>query len=136
MSSRASAAAWKLFVFALFLSSCGKEPTSNFVWSFSPLQLEVAFSQGLQNIKDDDAEVIRIEALIDDAFDAVLETNEEKLGSMLRHINPNLADERGFTLLMMAAQTSKVNIMQLLLNAWATSTHPWTMVVYNVYIYI
>lgn len=81
--------------------------------------LEVAFSQGLQNIKDDDAEVIRIEALIDDAFDAVLETNEEKLGSMLRHINPNLADERGFTLLMMAAQTSKVNIMQLLLNARA-----------------
>lgn len=81
--------------------------------------LEVAFSQGLQNIKDDDAEVIRIEALIDDAFDAVLEANEEKLGSMLRHINPNLADERGFTLLMMAAQTSKVNIMQLLLNARA-----------------
>eukprot|EP00435_Cladocopium_sp_Y103_P054449 s696_g17.t1 len=70
--------------------------------------LEVAFSQGLQDIKDDDAEVIRIEALIDDAFDAVLEANEEKLASMLRHINSNLADERGFTLFMMAAQTSKV----------------------------
>ena len=70
-------------------------------------------------IPGDDAQVIRMEALVDDAFDAVMHANEQELGSMLRHINPNLTDERGFSLLMMAAQTSEVRIMQMLLNARA-----------------
>ncbi|CAE7943594.1 anks6 [Symbiodinium sp. KB8] len=84
-----------------------------------PQALEVALSQGYQTIEDDDAHVIRMEALLDDAFDAVLTANAEKLGGMLRHINPNMADDRGFSLLMMAAQTSEVHVIQLLLNARA-----------------
>ena len=46
--------------------------------------------------------VIRMEALIDDAFDAVLTANAEKLGGMLRHVNPNMADDRGFSLLIIS----------------------------------
>ena len=100
-----------------------------------PQALEVALSQGYQTIEDDDAHVIRMEALLDDAFDAVLTANTEKLGGMLRHINPNMADDRGFSLLMMAAQTSEVHVIQLLLNARAdigqTDAHNgWTALHY------
>ena len=84
-----------------------------------PFALDLAWSKGVQDVEDDDAQVIRMEAVIDDAFDAVFEGSEEKLRGMLRHINPNITAEHGFSLLMMAAQTSKVNIMRLLLDARA-----------------
>ena len=58
-----------------------------------------------------------MEGVIDDAFDAVFEGSEEKLRGMLRHINPNMTAEHGFSLLMMAAQTAEVSIMKLLLDA-------------------
>lgn len=84
-----------------------------------PKALDVACSQEFNNVEDDDAKVIRMEELIDDAFDAVLKGKEEELRNMLRYINPNITDPRGFSLLMMAAQASNVTIMQLLLDSRA-----------------
>ena len=100
-----------------------------------PEAMEVALSQGCQEVKDDDEHVIRMEALLDDAFDAVFEANVGQLGGMLRHINPNMADDRGFSLLMMAAQTAEVEIIQLLLDSRAnvnqTDAHNgWTALHY------
>ncbi|CAK8994311.1 unnamed protein product [Durusdinium trenchii] len=81
--------------------------------------MEIALSQGVATVEDDDAKVIRMEALVDDAFEAVLNANEAKLRDLLRLINPNMVAEHGFSLLMHAAQTSEVTIMRLLLNARA-----------------